>query len=96
VRVWVWRAFAQGEAYVSAEPERERVHGVDDSVPDEPIPSPPRLGISRLFSQSQSAGVSIFRLANKAITFIYALDSCPNGLILLDSIKGLPHTPEDT
>ena len=44
MRVWVWRAFAQGEAYVSAEPERERVHGVDDSVPDESIPPPPRLG----------------------------------------------------
>jgi len=41
MRVWVWRAFAQGEAYVSAEPERERVHGVDDSVPDRPIPSLP-------------------------------------------------------
>jgi len=26
--------FMRGEAYVSAEPERERVHGVDDSVPD--------------------------------------------------------------
>jgi len=32
---WVRRALAQGEAYVSAEPERERVHGVDDSVPDD-------------------------------------------------------------
>ena len=31
---WVRRAFAQGEAYVSAEPERERGHGVSDSVPD--------------------------------------------------------------
>jgi len=34
MRVWVCRALAQGEAYVSAEPERERGHGVDDSVPD--------------------------------------------------------------
>jgi len=32
---WVRRAFAQGEAYVSAEPERERGHCVDDSVPDD-------------------------------------------------------------
>ena len=32
---WVRRAFAQGEAYVSAEPERERDHGVVDSVPDD-------------------------------------------------------------
>ena len=32
---WVRRAFAQGEAYVSAEPERERGNGVADSVPDD-------------------------------------------------------------
>ena len=47
-RAWVRRAFAQGEAYVSAEPERERGHGVADSVPDGPMPSPTRLGISQI------------------------------------------------
>ena len=42
---WVRRAFAQGEAYVSAEPERERGHGVADSVPDAAhVPAKPRLG----------------------------------------------------
>ena len=50
MRVWVWRAFAQGEAYVSAEPERERGHGVSDSVPDEFMPPPTRLDIPRLIS----------------------------------------------
>ena len=34
-RAWVRRTLAQGEAYVSAEPERERGHGVVDSVPDD-------------------------------------------------------------
>jgi len=44
---WVRRGFAQGEAYVSAEPDRKRDHGVIDSMPDESMPPSPRLGISR-------------------------------------------------
>jgi len=83
-RVWVRRAFTQGEACVSAEPERERGHGVADSVPDGPIPSPgPRLGISRRGNQSQPATHSgkgeadgkgarhIFLLKNKPGSFDY-------------------------
>ncbi len=55
--VWVRRALAQGEAYVSAEPERERGYGVADSVPDDAhAPAKPRLGISHdSISQSKFA-----------------------------------------
>ena len=63
---WVRRALAQGEAYVSAEPERERDHGVADSVPDAahaPVATTGHLAvlnsksISRRFRYSASSNI---------------------------------------